>query len=577
MLSGNPAARVEALDPLAARTNYFVGGREQWHRDVPNFARVAYRSVYPGIDVVYYGNQDQLEYDFVLHPGADPRSIRLKFRGADRVRLTPEGDLSVEAAGAQFVQKRPVIYQEDPLTAERRPVEGRYELRAAGVVGLSLGGYDRSRPLVIDPVVTYSVFIGGASTDVITAVTTDSQGFIYIAGYTQNGDLVAYGNAVQAAYSAGKDAFVAKLDPNANGAATWVYFSYLGGARDDAATAIRVNAAGLIYVTGTTTSSDFPLAGTAAQGTLALSTTSTSAVFPTDAFVTIISVTDGLVYSTYFGGTGNETPNAIALNPSGLAYILGTTDSTDLPLTADAYQNLRWGPSDLFLAVIDPNTTAIAYSTYLGGEGREDGRGLALGPNGLVYFAATSSSTLFPLSGDPYRRALSGFENVVIGVMDLTQPAPNSLVYCTYFGGSSLDEVRGLFLDANGRLLVTGWTISPDFPVTANAMEPTLVGAANAFVTRLNPAAPPSSFVEYSTYLGGSVGEVAYDVKSDASGSIYVTGYTMSPDFPVTLDTAVQPTYGNGIDGFLVKFNPAVAGRPALQYGTYFGGIGTHV
>ena len=576
MLHGNRAPHIEALDPMRARTNYFVGNKAHWRQGVENFTRVAYRSVYPGIDVIYYGNQDQLEYDFVLQPGADPRSIRMRFRGASGVQLTAGGDLSVEASGARFIQKRPAVYQEDPVTAERRPVEGRYELLAGGSVGLRLGSYDRSRKLVIDPVVTYSIFIGGSGTDVVNVVTTDSQGFIYIGGSTSNGDLQPYGNAEQATYSAGMDGFIAKLDPNFNGTATWVYFTYLGGGRDDAVTAMVIDSVGNVDVTGTTTSSDFPVGGVNVQSSLALSSTSTSSVFPTDAFVTIISPADGLEYSTYYGGTANETPHSIVRGPGGLIYIFGTTSSPDMPVTASAYQNELWGPSDTFLAVIDPNATTLFYATYLGGEGSDDGRGMAVDAKGLAYFAASTYSQLFPITGFAYSGTSRGVENLVIGVIDPTQQVYASLVYTTYLGGSVLDEVRSLTIDPNGKLWLTGWTLSPDFPVTANAMQQTISGSGNAFVMRVNTSAIPTSFIEYSTFLGGSVTDVAYNLALDPVGNVWVTGYTMSPDFPVTKD-AVQTQYGNGIEAFLVKLNPAVAGKGALLYGTYMGGPGTHV
>ena len=576
MLDGNTAPRIEALDPMAARTNYLVGNRDQWRRGIINYTRVAYRSVYPGIDVVYYGNRNQLEYDFVLQPGADPTAIRMRFGGATHVRMTSDGDLDVEGGGARFVEKRPLVYQVDPATAARRPVEGRYELMAGNVVGLRVSGYDRARPLVIDPVVTYSLFVGGGSTDVVNAVATDSQGFLYVGGYTQNGDLLTYGNAVQGANNGGKDAFIAKLDPNASGDATWVYFTYLGGARDDVVMALAVDSNGLIYATGTTTSSDFPLAGANISATLSLSSTSTSSVFPTDVFVVIIGLGDGLEYGTYYGGSGNETPNGIALDQNGLMYIFGTTESSDMPVTGSAYQSGLWGPSDTFLAVIDRNSSTLVYATYLGGESQDDGRGLAVTPQGLVYFAASTYSQEFPFTGPAYSAFSHGVENLIIGVIDPTQQGYASLLYCTYLGGSGIDEVRSLNLDANGKLILSGWTLSADFPVTANALQRTYGGAGNAFVARVNPAAASDKFLEYSTFLGGSGGDVAYDAISDATGNIYVTGYTMSTDFPVTKD-AIQSTFGNGADTFLVKLNPAVAGTAALLYGTYLGGVGTHV
>lgn len=575
MVGGNAAPHIEPIEALPARTNYFVGKRQQWRTGIANFTRVAYRAVYPGIDVVYYGNRDQLEYDFVLRPGAEPSSIRMRFQGAARIKITADGDLAVETADAQFVEKRPVVYQEDPKTTARRPVEGRYELMAGNVVGVRVDSYDRSRPLVIDPVVTYSLFVGGSSTDVVNAVTSDAQGHIYVAGYTRNGDLIPYGNSVQPAYDAGIDGFIAEFDPTAMGSATWLYFTYLGGARDDVVTAITVDAFGFIYVTGTTTSSDFPLAGANISSTLSLSSTSTSAVFPTDAFVTIISQ-NGLEYSTYYGGSGNENPYAIALDQSGLIYIFGTTQSSDMPVTSSAYQTGLWGPSDTFLAVIDRNSTSLVYATYLGGESQDDGRGMVVTPQGLVYFAASSFSQYFPFSGLAYSAFQKGIENLVIGVIDPTQQGYASLLYCTYLGGSVLDEVRSLKLDKNGKLLLTGWTLSPDFPVTASAMQPVYGGAGNAFVARVNPAAPPNAFVEYSTFLGGSGGDVGYDLINDAAGNIVVTGYTVSSDFPVTKD-AMQPQFGNGAEAFVVKLNPAVAGKGALVYGTYIGGPGTHV
>jgi hypothetical protein len=566
LVHANPAPAIEALDRLPTQTNYLVGARTNWHTGVAQYGRVAYRSVYPGIDVVYYANQNQLEYDFVLAPGADPRSIRWQFRGADRLRLTPEGDLLVESGGAHFVQKRPAIYQQD------RPVAGHYALLSHGMVEVRLDSYDRAKTLVIDPVLSYASFLGGGATDSINAMKIDSRGRMIVAGYTSNSDLPA--NLYQAVNLGSTDCFVAVLDPRFSGGASLPALTYLGGGRDDACTALELDSAGNIYVTGTTTSSDFPLAGNSVQTSLHLSTTNT--VFQPDTFVAEISLTDGLLYSTYFGGTGADTPRSIGLDRSGNMYVMGTTDSTDLPVTGSAYAGVRWGPSDVFLLKLDPNASSPAYATYIGGEDREDGRGLAVAPNGLVYFAASTFSTQFPLAGASYRNSLLGTENIIIGVMDMTKSGPDSLVYATYFGGSVLEEVRKIALDSRGRLLLTGWTLSPDFPVTATAMQSAPPGSGDAFVARVNPAAPPSAFLEYGTFLGGSDGDVGYDIIPDSSGAIYVAGYTMSRDFPVSRD-AVQSLFGVGIEAFVVKLDPAVSGPGALQYGSYFGSTGIHV
>jgi hypothetical protein len=571
---GNPSPIVEPLDRLPTRTNYFTGGRAHWRAGVSQYARIAYRSVYPRIDIVYYGNPDQLEYDLLLRPGADPRAIRWQFRGANHVDLTAAGDLLVQSAGANFIQRRPVLYQGDPGTGRRQTVAGRYRLLSRNTVGLDVSDFDRSRELVIDPVLTYGSFLGGSSTDVINAVTAGADGLIYVAGYTTSNDLQPTYNGVNGAITGGKDAFIAAFDPRLYGGPSLRYLTYLGGGRDDAATAIAVDAKSNIYVTGTTSSSDFPLAGNSVQTALALGTT--ASVFNADAFISVISQRNGLVYSTYFGGTGDDLPYAIGLDSSGLIYVGGTTTSTDLPVTANAYQSVSWGPSDMFFLKLDQNATSPDYASYLGGEDRDDGRGLAVATNGLVYFAASTLSTQFPTAGFAYQNNPGGTENLIIGVMDMTQSGNASLVYATYFGGSAIDEVRQVSLDSKGRLLVAGWTVSSDFPVTATAMRPHYGGAGNAFVVRVNPAAPPSKFLEYGTFLGGSGGDVAYAVSSDAAGAIYVAGYTLSADFPITAD-AMQPHFGNGAEAFLVKFNPTVAGAGALLYGTYIGAGGFHV
>ncbi|MBV9744534.1 MAG: SBBP repeat-containing protein [Acidobacteriia bacterium] len=574
LLRGSPAPLVEPLDRLPARTDYYIGRRTDWLTGVAQYAKIAYRSVYPGIDVVYYGNQSRLEYDFVLRPGADARRIRLQFRGADHVSLNSDGDLVVESGGAQFIQQKPVLYQEDALTFERHPIEGRYRLLPGSVVALDVSSYDRSQPLVIDPVVTYASFLGGSATDQINAVTTDGNGYIYVAGYSDSNDLQPTYNGVKGANAGDNDAFIAIFDPKAFGGPSLRYLTYLGGSNNDAATAITVDSGGNLYITGTTSSMDFPLPGNSVQTSLALSTSET--VFNPNIFVSVISQSNGLVYSTYFGGTGGDFPYGIGLDAKGNIYVGGTTQSTDLPVTPNAYAAVLWGGSDVFVLELNINATSPLYASYIGGEDRDDGRGFAVRSDGKVYIAASTLSTLFPIAGRAYQNSPSGIENLVVVVMDLTQSGNLSLVYSSYLGGSNIEEVRQLALDASGNVLITGWTLSSDFPVTSNAMQLKYGGSGNAFVTRVNPSAPPSGFIQYSTFLGGSGGDVGYGITSDSAGNYYVAGYTLSSDFPVTRDAA-QNQLSGGIEAFLVKFNPAVAGRGALEYGTYFGSGGFHV
>jgi Beta-propeller repeat len=574
LLHGNLTPKIEPLDRLSTQTNYFIGGRTNWRTGISQYSRVAYRSVYPGIDVVYYGTPDQLEYDFLLSPGADPAAIRLRFQGADDVKVNSAGDLVIEVGGAQFVQKRPLLYQQDPRTSQLNPVEGHYRLLADGVIALDVSRYDRSRPLVIDPVVTYASFLGGSATDQINQVITDAKGLIYVVGYTDSTNLQPTYNGVTGASAGDNDAFIAIFNPAAYGGPSLTYLTYLGGSNNDAATGIAVDGGGNLYVTGTTSSTNFPTAGNAVQTALALGTTETA--FNPNVFVSVISQNNGLVYSTYYGGTGGDYPYGIGLDAQGNIYVGGTTSSTDFPVTPNAFAAVLWGPSDVFVLELNINATSALYATYIGGEDADDGRGFAVTPTGQVYFAASTLSTEFPMAGYSYQNYLSGIENIVIGELDLTKSGNQSLVYSTYFGGTTIDEVRQLILDPSGNPLLTGWTLSSDFPVSTNAMMSQYGGAGNAFVARVNLTAPPSGFVLYSTYIGGSGGDVGYGVATDQAGNLYCAGYTLSADFPVT-SNAAQSQWGDGIEAFLVKFNPAVAGSGALEYGTYFGSDGFHV
>jgi hypothetical protein len=282
-----------------------------------------------------------------------------------------------------------------------------------------------------------------------------------------------------------------------------------------------------------------------------------------------------LVYSTFLGGTtGDSSGNGIALDRNGMIYVTGSTKATDFPLTDSAYQNVTWGPQDAFMCEVDPNAGALVYSTYLGGELADQGRAIAVAPNGLVYFAVSTDSTEYPMAGYAYNYNLTSPYGIVIGVMDMTKVGLDSLVYATYFGGSDLQEVRGIAFDAAGNLLVTGYTLATDFPVTPDAFQPKPGGNGDAFVSVVNPL-DPAHFLVYSTYLGGSQGEVGYGIAGDRAGNIYVTGYTLSPNFPTTAD-APQPQWGSGTDLFLTKLKPGIRGAGGLQTSTYIGAKGVY-
>jgi len=556
---------IEPLDQLPAATNYLVGSRSQWHTGIANYARVRYQSVYPGIDVFYYGNQNQLEYDFVLAPGANPDAIRLNFHGDVQVSLTPNGDLALDSNGAQVLQKAPVIYQ------DKRRIKGRYTLLARNQVGFRLDRYDRTRPLVIDPILVYCTFMGSSGADRVTAMKMGPKGQIYITGSTTTGEMPYIDGAYNNLSSGSTDIFLAIIDTTANGNFALKYFSYLGGGGLDIPLALEVDSQGVAFLAGSTTSTNFPVNGSVVQ-------TTGAATFGAG-FVTAIDPSlyggDSLVYSTYFGGTdGNTSVNGIALDSAGFIYIIGTTKATDLPLTTSAYAQSKYGTQDAFLAEIDRNSTSLVYSTYLGGELTNEGRSIAVGSNGKVYFAATTTSTAFPLEGPSYRQTLQGGVDIIVGMMDMTKFGTPSLVYSTYFGGSDTDEVRKISLDANNNVILTGYTLSNDFPVTSDAVQPKAVGNTDVFVSVVNPNDPPR-FLVYSTYFGGTEGEVAYDIKPDSAGNLYFTGYTLSPDlFTVG---APYPGWGGGIDVFVAAIKPGTPGRAGLLFCTYLGATGTYV
>jgi hypothetical protein len=566
MLNANPQAEVSGADELRCQTSYFLGNRkENWRTGVPNYARVRYRAIYPGIDLVYYGANRELEYDFVVGPGADPSRIRLQFRGIERISVTPDGDLLVEAGGTKLVEKRPAVYQEQAGSVRRR-IAGRFKLLRRNVVGFEVASYDHAQPLTIDPVLTYGTLLGGSQADSVIGVKMDRSGMIYVAGYMTTGDFGGGPGVYQAATTGSPNIFIAKINPAAVGADSLVYFTYIGGTGADMPYAMQLDAAGNIYLTGSTTSLDFPLGGIPAL--------STNAGGASDAFILkfnpALDGTSALVFSTYLGGTDLDIGYAIDVDQQGFIYVTGTTRSSDFPLTATAYAAILYGPSDAFIVKVDPSIGAFAYSSYLGGESTDQGRAIAVTPSGMVYFAGDTVSTMFPLGGNPYMPTPFGGGDIFLAQMDLTRSGVDSLLYSTYLGGSGLDAVRKMIIDSSGKLLLTGYTLSPDLPVTQGALQSTLNGIANVFVTRLDVAAPDTNIITYSTYFGGTGGDVAYDIATDSSGNIYLTGYTNSTDFPVTPD-ALQGKSGGGFDVFVSKLNLGGPGPGSVVYSTYTG------
>ncbi|PYP19022.1 MAG: hypothetical protein DMD54_03995 [Gemmatimonadetes bacterium] len=438
-----PAPLVSGREELPGKANYFIGkDSAKWRTNVPTYAKVHYREVYPGIDLIYYGNQRQLEYDFVVAPGADPKKIGLGFKGADKLEIDEQGELVLHVSGGAIRQHKPVVYQE--IDGTRQEIAGSYVLRGASRVGFQVAAYDRSRPLIIDPVVlSYSTYLGGGSHDEGNDIAVDAAGNAYVTGSTRSIDFPTTAGAFHTTFhgpASGSfpDVFVTKLNSTGSGL---VYSTYLGGNGEDLGRGIAVDAAGNAYVTGRISSNDFPTTTGAFQA---------ASGGGGEAFVTKLNPTgSGLVYSTYLGGSRDEIGIRIAVDTTGNAYVTGTTTSLDFPTTPGSFQPAFAGgpPSSGDPAFSPPPTDA--YVTKLNATG-------------------------------------------------------SALDYSTYLGGSGNDRALGIAVDAAGSAFVTGSTFSTDFPTTTGAFQPVRRGTssdATTFVTKVNPT---GSGLAYSTYLGGS-------------------------------------------------------------------------
>lgn len=559
----NPAARMEGLDPARTRTDYFLGAeRSKWRTRVPTFQRVRCVGVYPGIDVVYYAAGGHLEYDFVVAPGADPRRIRVQFLGADETRLA-DGELLVRAGGSTLIQRKPVLYQRGERTAQ---VTGSYQMAKNGVVRLTVGPYDRSRELVIDPVLTYSSYIGGLGGDYITALAATPEGHLWVAGYTTGANIWVNGNTITNTPPGEKDIFLAKLDPSVPVAFSLMYATYMGGTADDTPKAIVVDKDGLLCITGTTGSTDFPVSSDAAGTSLNGNTS-------TDAFFARVSETDGLIYSTYFGGSGAESGEAIAYDGVGRVFVAGNTASTDLPVTYDAQQSENAGLNDGFLTVYErysDGSTAQIYSSYYGGDATDAIRSVAVGPDGAAWIAGYTTSTSLPMGGDPFRTGGAGFGDAFVAKLVLPAGEQGaSIGYATYLGGNSLDDAKRVMVDSAGGVILTGYTISRDYPLSFDALQRERSGGSDIFVSRLDPSQPGPSQLIYSTLLGGGSSEIVYDAFLDADDTVYITGYTMSTNFPLA-GAPYQSSLQGLTDAFVARIDPS-KGEQGLLYSTYVG------
>lgn len=610
LLDANPQPEISGLDPVSTRINDYRGNdSQQWQIGVPTYAKTQLQSVYPGIDLIYYGNQRQLEYDFVVAPGADPARIRLALSGLDEVvqaTLADNGDLVLNMAVGEMRWHKPVVYQN--IAGQRQPVDGQFVLHPteqdqAITLGFAIAAYDRSQPLIIDPVLAYSTFLGGMLDDYATGVAVDIDGNIYVTGATAS---VNFPGSTRIPSFTKMDVFVARFNVIAVDAYAMACSSVLSGAgkadapedKDDIASAITLDfkrEGTALYIIGTTASSVFP--GCALKFPSKLPVTSLNG--STDAFVAKIApATCKLVSTACLGGSKDESGTGITVDALGNIYVTGYTSSayssTDelaaFPTTAGAYQPLLAGGFDAFVTKYSP-AWKVEYSTYFGGTKDDKGAGIAvdpaptaLDPDINVYITGSTSSTNINTAG-AFDQTLDGGSDAFVAKFNpnlpSTDPPDLSLIYSTYLGGTSSDSGAGIAVtvekdSTTGGLYpyayVTGTTASINFPITLDSFGTVYAGNGDAFVTKINPF---GSMLDYSTYLGGSSADSGAAIaleNSPTTGAtkyIYMTGSTASNNFPV-VSGAFDTMLGGTRDAFMAQIDMN-AGQQ-LVYSTYLGG-----
>lgn len=563
------ASSLAGTRPLAAPANYFT---PQGYRSSQMFTRLDLPDLYSGIGVSYYGKAGVLEYDFNLAPGADASQIRMRFEGADSLLLNEKGEIVLGLGNKNVTQGMPAVYQRKD-SGDLVAVEASYVLREDGAVGVQLGSYDPARAVVIDPQLTYSAFLGGTSADVGLTVTRDAQNNIYLAGETYSFDLPFGLISYNFIYIDNSElTFIMELNPNLPAANVLIYTTFFGGSGTQTLTGLAVDKTGKAYITGMTNSTTLPMS------TVNLPyMTTLDAAFPhpyVAAIDTTINGSGGLLYSTFLGGIGQDQSAGIATS-NGLIYVTGYTPGTDFP-SVGAYQTPA-GNDDVYISIIDPTqsgTPSLIYSTYFGGSGNDVARSIAVDANGVVYVSGYTDSSDFPTTSGAFSTTYLGGSDAFLFELN---PTTNNLIYSTYVGGSSFEEFKKVLLLPGGQVALAGYTLSNDYVVTQNAYQPALGGpGGNAILTVLNLNAQGPAGLVYSTFLGGSGGDVAYDMRSDSVGKLYLCGYTLSTDFPVTngaLNTVAAS--GSGYNGFVSIIDPGALPNKALVYSSYITGPGT--
>ena len=525
-LNARPTAVAKPLEPLPGKTNYLVGrDPKRWIQNLATYSRIEYQNVYEGIDVAWYGNQGQLEYDFRVQPGAEANSIRVRIEGTRKLALEAAGDVRIETAAGSMKLRLPEVYQE--IAGARKRVQGRYVLRAANEIGFELGGYDRSKALVIDPTLVYGTYFGGSGLDA-RAITTDALGNVYIGGIANTGLPVM--NPLQSGQLGFSDVWVAKFDPTGT---VLLYSTYVGGSRTDnlvTQSSLAVTASGELIAAGQTSSTDFPLVNAAqSQGPADPSNYCLPFAFKLNASGS------AFVYSTYLGGNPPEgaTGWAVATDAAGNAYVTGEADG-GFATTPGAYQSAYGGGwADAFVVKLGPSG-ALVYSTLVGGAELDYAVAIAADSAGNAYIAGQTRSSSFPNNPPGAVTTNAGLLDTFVAKLN---PDGTAVSWLTLLGGTGDDVPNAMARDsASGKLYVAGFTTSTNLPTTAGAIQAGSNGPKQGFVASVNPDGMSLGFV---TYLGGGKDDAIQGIALTAGGQVVVAGSTNSTGFPTA--NAIQP------------------------------------
>lgn len=545
LVGSRTGAEPQGVGELRAQSRYIIGNDPRnWHT-AAHYSKARFSEVYPGIDVVYYGNQEQLEYDFVVKPGASPDAIALEFDGAASVQIDDAGDLVARLDSREVRQHAPVIYQQ--IDGIRKPVAGSFIMRTPTEVGFHVGEYDEARELVIDPVLVYSTYLGGSDGGLFNqesgnAIAVDSSGSVYLAGMTPSADFPTR-EAFQQNSGGLVDCFVTKLNPDGS---DLIYSTYLGGSGVDLCEGLTLDAAGNVYVAGYTESLNFPVANPYQAANAGI----------TDGFVTKLSPAGTLLFSTYLGGSADESIGGIKVDASGNIYVGGSTRSSNFP-TVNAVQPNSAGEYDCFITKFSPAGNSLVYSTYLGGLASDSGQGFTADAQGNAYITGVTISRDYPVSAGAFQTVKSGTDDAFV-----TKLGPSgAIVYSTYFGGNGVDNAREIIADSQGNAVITGFTRSLNLP-RRNAFQTQLLGSVDSFITKVNS---DGKSLVFSTLLGGSILESGFGLAVDGNDNVYATGRTNSGDFPLKKPLA---DFGGVDDIYVTKFTP----EGALLFSTPLGG-----